>query len=67
MEKRTKDVYGPPLGKRLALCVDDLNMPKIYKYVTQQPLALLRLFVARQVGMLGWACLRIQYVESRGT
>ncbi len=51
VEKRTKDVYGPPLGKRLALCVDDLNMPKMDKYGTQQPLALLRLFLDRQVGL----------------
>jgi len=47
-EKRTKDTYGPPMGKRLIMFVDDLNMPRVDTYGTQQPIALLKLFVERK-------------------
>ncbi len=42
-----QDTYGPPLGKRLVLFLDDLNMPRVDKYGTQQPVALLKLFIER--------------------
>lgn len=29
VEKRTKDIYGPPMGKRLLIFMDDMNMPKV--------------------------------------
>ncbi|KAF8069431.1 DHC1 [Scenedesmus sp. PABB004] len=48
VEKRTKDTFGPPLGRRLLLFLDDLNMPRVDAYGTQQPLTLMRTFVERR-------------------
>ncbi len=42
LDKRGKDLNGPPLGKRLLLWLDDMNLPQRDSYGTQQPLALLR-------------------------
>ncbi|TKS80370.1 Dynein heavy chain 10, axonemal [Collichthys lucidus] len=47
VEKRTKGTYGPPMGKRLLIFVDDMNMPKVDSYSTQQPIALLKLLLDR--------------------
>lgn len=51
-EKRTKDTYGPPMGKRLMIFLDDLNMPRMDQYGTQQPIALLKLLIDRKVCIL---------------
>lgn len=51
-EKRTKDTYGPPMGKRLMIFLDDLNMPRMDQYGTQQPIALLKLLIDRKVCVL---------------
>ena len=32
VEKRTKDTYGPAMGKRLILFFDDVNMPRVDLY-----------------------------------
>ncbi|XP_051490092.1 dynein axonemal heavy chain 10 [Apus apus] len=47
VEKRTKDTYGPPMGKRLIVFMDDMNMPKVDEYGTQQPIALLKLLLEK--------------------
>ncbi|KAG5280454.1 hypothetical protein AALO_G00060150 [Alosa alosa] len=47
VEKRTKDTYGPSMGKRLLVFMDDLNMPLVDEYGTQQPIALLKLLLDR--------------------
>uniref|UniRef100_A0A8B9QA73 Dynein axonemal heavy chain 10 n=1 Tax=Apteryx owenii TaxID=8824 RepID=A0A8B9QA73_APTOW len=47
VEKRTKDTYGPPMGKRLLVFMDDMNMPRVDEYGTQQPIALLKLLLER--------------------
>ncbi|XP_035641685.1 dynein axonemal heavy chain 10 [Oncorhynchus keta] len=47
VEKRTKEIYGPPMGKRLLVFMDDLNMPRVDDYGTQQPIALLKLLLDR--------------------
>ena len=47
VEKRTKDTYGPPPGKRLLVFIDDMNMPQVDTYGTQQPIALMKLLIEK--------------------
>eukprot|EP00983_Pelagomonas_calceolata_P097720 1158274-Pelagomonas_calceolata.AAC.37 len=71
-EKRTKDTYGPPMGKRLIMFIDDLNMPRVDLYGTQQPIAFLKLFIERR-GMydrgkdLSWKNVKDVQVIGRGS
>jgi dynein heavy chain, axonemal len=47
VDKRSGSVYGPPSGKKLLVFIDDMNMPKVDTYGTQQPIALLLFLMGR--------------------
>jgi dynein heavy chain len=48
LEKKGRTSLGPPVGKKLAVFVDDINMPQVEFYGAQPPIELLRIFIERE-------------------
>ena len=42
LEKKKRTVLGAPIGKKICVFVDDVNMPKLDTYGSQPPIELLR-------------------------
>ena len=48
LETRFLRTMGPPSGKELIIYVDDLGMPKIDRFETQQPIAFMKLLIEKK-------------------
>ena len=65
-------VYNSPIGKHLLVFIDDMNMPQVDTYGTQQPIALLKLLLEKG-GMfdrgkdLNWKMFKdVQFIAAMG-
>jgi len=45
LEKKRRDLYGAPVGNKIAVFIDDINMPSVDKYGTQPTIELLRMLI----------------------
>lgn len=48
-DKKRPGLWGPKNNKKLIIFIDELHMPNKDKYGTQQPIALLKLLIEKQL------------------